>query len=158
MHDEARASLERMEAQDPSLTNNVNNAVGYAIFPEVGSAAIGIGGAEGQGFVYRGGQRVGMVKMTQGSIGIQAGGDTYAELIIFQDDKALNRLMNNSFEFGSDASATAVKAGAAGSAEFSHGSQVYILPKGGFKAGVSLNGQKFKFVGNGETSNTTVNQ
>jgi lipid-binding SYLF domain-containing protein len=100
LKDEAQASLTRMEAQDPTLTNQVNSAVGYAIFPEVGQAAIGIGGSSGKGVVYKNSQRVGRVTLGQGSIGPQIGGDTFAELIIFQDDKALNRLMNNSIELG----------------------------------------------------------
>src|SRR6185437_13688484 len=137
MRDEAHAALERMEAQDPSLVNSINNAYGYVVFPEVGDAAIGIGGAAGHGIVYQGGRRIGEVKMTQASVGLQAGGDTYGELIIFQDAKAFNRLLNNSIEFGSDATATFVKAGAAGAAEFTKGTQVYILPKGGLKAGIS---------------------
>jgi len=158
MQDEAKAALQRMEAQDPSLAGPINSSVGYVVFPEVGSAAIGIGGASGRGYVYRNGQRVGMVKMTQGSVGLQAGGDTYAELIIFQDEKALNRPMNDSFEFGSDAKATAVKAGAAGEAQFTNGTQVYILPKGGLFAGIALNGQKFKYMGNGQTTETTTTE
>lgn len=152
MHDEARVALERMEAQDPSLTNRVNNSAGYVVFPEVGNAAVGVGGAYGQGYVYENGKRIGHVKMTEASVGLQVGGDSYAELIIFQDQKPLNRLMNNSFEFGSDAKATVVKAGAAGAAEFSNGTQVYVMSKGGLFAGVALNGQKFKFTGNGNNN------
>jgi lipid-binding SYLF domain-containing protein len=155
MRDEARAALERMEAQDPSLTNNVNNAVGYVIFPEVGNAAIGIGGSYGQGYVYQNGHRVGTVKMTEGSVGIQVGGDTYAELIIFNDQKPLNRLMNNSFEFASNAQAMGVKAGAAGAAQFTNGSQVYILGKGGLFAGAAVSGQKFKFLSDNGSSQET---
>jgi len=143
LRDEAQASLTRMESQDPSLTERVNNAVGYAIFPEVGQAAVGIGGSSGKGVVYKGGQRVGRVTLGQGSIGPQIGGDTFAELIIFEDEKALNRLMNNSIEFGADANATFVKAGAAGAANFANGVQVYVLPKGGLMAGAAINGQKF---------------
>jgi len=143
---ESNTALERMYAQDPGLRNLTANAYGYAIFPEVGEAAVGIGGASGKGIVYKGGQRVGTVTLEQASIGVQLGGQTFGELIIFQDEHALNRLMNNSVEFGADASATIVKAGAAGSTNFANGVQIYILPKGGLMAGVSLNGQKFHFI------------
>ena len=127
----------------PGLQNLIANSYGYVIFPEVGEAAVGIGGASGKGVVYQGGQPIGNVTMDQASIGVQLGGQTYAELIIFQDEQRLSRLMNNSIEFGADATATLVKAGAAGSTNFSHGVQVYILPKGGLMAGVSVIGQKF---------------
>ncbi|HZK81175.1 MAG TPA: lipid-binding SYLF domain-containing protein [Humisphaera sp.] len=143
--DEAHVTLEKMEAQAPWLTDMVNNAYGYAVFPNVGAAAIGIGGASGKGYVYKGGQSVGWVSLEQASVGVQLGGDTFGELIIFENDHALNRMMNNSVEFGADASATIIKAGAAGDANFAHGVKIYILPKGGLMAGVSVNGQKFHF-------------
>ncbi len=146
MRDEANATLERMEAQDPSLAPLVSSAYGYAVFPEIGSGAVGVGGASGKGIVFKNGQRVGRVTMSQASIGPQIGGDTYGELIVFKDEHALNRLMNNSIEFGADANATIVKAGAAGAANFAEGVQVYILPKGGLMAGANLNGQKFHFM------------
>jgi lipid-binding SYLF domain-containing protein len=98
------------------------------------------------------------VKLTQASIGAQIGGDTYAELIIFQDEHALNRMMNNSIEFGADANATIVKDGAAGSASFAHGVQIYVLPKGGLKAGVSVNGQKFHFMQSDAQANPNTPQ
>lgn len=156
MQDEAQVALQRMEAQDPSLVSAVNSSYGYIIFPEVGDAAIGIGGAAGHGVVYASGKKIGTVKLAEGSIGLQAGGDTYGELIIFQDAKSFNRVVNDSFEFGADASATIVKAGAAGASNFANGTQVYIMPKGGLKAGVSIKGQKFHFTAWSDSNTTTT--
>lgn len=163
LKDEAQATITRMEAQDSTLADRINNAYGYAVFPEVGQAAVGIGGSSGKGIVYKGGQRVGHVTLSQASLGPQVGGDTFAELIIFQDEHALNRLMNNSIEFGADANATFVKAGAAGAANFANGVQVYVMPKGGLMAGAAINGQKFHYSdwnaqGSETTTTTTVQQ
>ena len=158
LHDEAKASLERMEAQDPTLRNQIQNSYGYAVFPEVGAAAIGVGGASGEGYVYKNGQRVGTVKLTQASVGAQIGGTTYAELIIFQDETALNRMMNNSIEFGADANATVIKDGAAGSGSFAHGVQIYVLPKGGLNVGAAVDGQKFHFMPASDQSNPNTAQ
>jgi len=145
MHDEAKAALERMIAQDPSLKDSIDNAYGYVIFPEVGEAAIGVGAANGKGFAYQGGHRVGTVELREASAGVQVSGMTYGELIIFQDEKSFNGMRNNAFAFGADAGATFVKAGAAGAAAFSHGVKVFVLPKGGLSAGVAITGQKFRF-------------
>lgn len=145
MHDEARAALERIEAQDSSIKYLVDNSYGYVIFPEIGEGAIGVGGASGKGVVYQSGHRVGEVSLTQASLGIQIGGQTFSELIVFENQKALGRLMNDGYEFGADATATFVKQGAAGSGDFVHGIRIFILPKGGLMAGLSLNGQKFHF-------------
>jgi lipid-binding SYLF domain-containing protein len=145
MEDEAKASLERIQAQDPSLRDVINRAYAYVIFPEVGEASLGIGGAHGRGFAYQGGRLVGTVTLTEGSVGLQAGGATYAELLVFQSEAPFNRLRNNVFSFGADATATIVKAGAAAQTQFNNGVQAYVLPKGGFEAGVAIKGQKFQF-------------
>lgn len=141
----ADSGLQQFYAQDAKLQDTVNNSVGYVVFPDVGKGAVGIGGASGHGVVYKNGQPAGTVTLTQVSVGPQVGGQTYSELLVFQNEAALNRLMNNSLEFGAAAEATIVKAGAAAAARFDNGVGVYILPKGGLMAGANINGQKFQF-------------
>jgi len=141
----ADTGLQQFLAQDSHLQDVINNSVGYVVFPEVGKGAVGIGGASGHGVVYKNGQPSGTVTLTQVSVGPQVGGQTYSELIVFQNEQALNRLMNNSLEFGAAAEATIVKAGAAAAARFDNGVAVYILPKGGLMAGANINGQKFNY-------------
>lgn len=138
----AKASLEQMESNDSSLQGRINSAYGYAIFPEVGEAAVGIGGAGGKGVVFQQGRQVGLATLNQGSLGAQLGGATFAELILFKDANAMAAFKNGNFTLGGDAQATAVKAGAAAANQFGvKGTQVFILPKGGLMAGVALNGQ-----------------
>ena len=144
MRDETQSALNKFESQDPGLRNLLNSS-SYAIFPDIGKAAVGIGGAHGQGEVFRNGQMVGYVTMDQASIGPQVEGESYSELIVFQNEHALNRLMNNSLEFGAQTSAEFVKAGAAAAGSFNNGVRVFILPRGGLGAGASISGQKFHF-------------
>jgi len=140
------SSLQMFLSHDPGLQKLIDSSAGYVIFPEVGKAAVAVGGASGLGTVYKHGQAVGSVKLQQLSVGPQIGGETYAELIIFRDEPALGRLMNNAFEFGAAASATILKAGAATDARFDeNGTLCYILPKGGLMAGADIHGQKFHF-------------
>jgi lipid-binding SYLF domain-containing protein len=153
LQNRGQTSLQQFLSHDPGLQKNIDNSAGYVIFPEVGKGAIGVGGASGRGTVYKGNQMVGTVKLQQVSVGPQIGGETYGELIIFENEAALNRLMNNSFEFGAAAEATVVKAGAAAAARFDNGTEAYILPKGGLMAGADLHGQKFKFYPNGADTN-----
>jgi lipid-binding SYLF domain-containing protein len=145
MQTEARAALERIEAQDPGVRDMVNRAYAYAIFPEVGEASLGIGGAHGQGYAYQNGQLVGHVTISEGSVGLQAGGATYAELLVFQSEEPFNRFRNDVFSFSADATATIVKAGASAQTQFNNGVAAFVLPKGGFEAGVAIKGQKFHF-------------
>ena len=74
---------------DFKTTNNKINkffstAYGYAIFPGIGKGGLGIGGAAGKGTVYKGGVSVADCKMSQLTIGLQAGGQKYAEVIFFE--------------------------------------------------------------------------
>lgn len=154
MTNSSENALAAITAQDAKLQDMLNNSYGYVIFPEIGQAAVGVGGSSGRGTVYQNGKEVGTVKLTQVSLGPQLGGDTYSELIIFQNQQAMNRLLNNSLEFGAAANATLVKAGAAAAARFDNGVGVFILPKGGLMAGANINGQKFHFDGNAQSSDT----
>ena len=56
---------------------------GYAIFPTIGKAGLGIGGAHGSGCVYQNGKQVGTAKMNQVSFGWQAGAQGYSLLVFF---------------------------------------------------------------------------
>ena len=154
------SSLQMFLSHDPGLQKLIDSSAGYVIFPEVGKGAVGVGGASGLGTVYKHGQAVGSVKLDQVSVGPQIGGETYAELIIFRDEPALGRLMNNAFEFGAAASATVLKAGAATDARFDeNGTLCYILPKGGLMAGADIHGQKFHYYdANSNDSNNTGNR
>jgi len=143
---QGQAALRQMEAQDPGLRDAVDNAYAYAIFPEVGKAAAGVGVAGGRGAVYQNGNVIGYTELNGGSIGAQAGGATFSELVLFRDQNALSQLENGNLKFGAEASVTAVKAGAAAGGHFDGGgTRVFMLPKGGLMFDASINGQTFKY-------------
>jgi lipid-binding SYLF domain-containing protein len=141
----AHAALDQMANSNESVRDAMQNAYAYVIFPEVGKAAVGIGGAGGKGVVYQGGHQVGYATLNQGSLGPQIGGETYSELILFQNQSSFSNFQSGNLTFGADASATVVKAGAAAAGQFVNGTRVLILPKGGLMAGASINGQKFTY-------------
>lgn len=64
------------------------NCYGYAVFPTVGKGGIGIGGAYGSGQVYAQGVATGTVKLIKATIGFQAGGQAFSEMIFFEDKRA----------------------------------------------------------------------
>ena len=59
----------------------------YAVFPTIGAGGLIVGAARGNGQVYVHDQLVGDAVMTQFSIGLQAGGKAYSEIIFFQDKR-----------------------------------------------------------------------
>jgi lipid-binding SYLF domain-containing protein len=86
---EAQSALDQMVSTDPEVRKALDTAVAYAVFPSVGKAAVGVGGAYGKGVVYKGNQVIGYAELKQGSVGVQAGGETYSELLVFKDQAAL---------------------------------------------------------------------
>lgn len=130
---------------DPLMKALFDNASGYVIFPNVGKGGIGVGGAAGNGTVYEKNKVVGMAKLSQVSIGFQAGGQAYREVIFFESNEGLDRFKESKFEFSAQASAVAVTAGASGNAKYTNGVMVFTMQKGGLMYEASIGGQKFKF-------------
>ena len=89
---------------------------GYAVFPTIGKAGLGIGGAHGHGCVVARGKPVGKAKMNQLSFGWQAGAQGYSLIIFFENEKAFKDFTSGNFEFGAKASAVAITAGASAGA------------------------------------------
>jgi lipid-binding SYLF domain-containing protein len=143
---DADQALATMTAADPSLRPLLDQAAGYVVFPEVKQGGFIVGGAGGKGVLYERGVPVGFAEMSQASVGAQVGGQSYSELIILRDQYALDRLKASKFDVGGQASATAIRAGAASAANFSgSGVAVFVKPRGGAMLNVSLTGQKIRF-------------
>ena len=70
---EADAAVQSMIAKDSSLRDFIAGAHGYAVFPNIGKAGVGVGGATGRGVVYEEGRPVGYAQINQGSLGLQLG-------------------------------------------------------------------------------------
>src|SRR4030095_7993701 len=99
--------------------------------PESPKGGVVIGGAAGDGTVFEGGAGVGSTSMTQVTIGLQLGGQTYREVIFFKDKAALDNFKGGNFEVSADASAIAVKEGASKAAAYNNGVAVFTMGIGG---------------------------
>ncbi len=138
---------------------------GYAVFPTVGKGGLGIGAAHGKGRVYREGKYVGDTTMNQLSVGFQAGGQAYSQIIFFEDKRAFEEFTGGNFEFSATAQAVAITAGASASAgstgsavgasggkkdattrgAYYKGMAVFTVAKGGLMYEASVAGQKFSY-------------
>ena len=142
------------------------NSYGYAVFPTVGKGGLGIGGSYGKGQVYRHGKVTGTSSLIKASIGFQAGGQAFSQMIFFQDQRAFNEFTSGEFAFDASASAVAITVGAqaqagttgaaagasAGPATgeqaargYTKGMAVFIHAKGGLMYEASVGGQKFSY-------------
>ena len=142
----AQTALSRMQEQDPNIDDMIQKGNGYVIFPNAGKGAFVLGGGYGKGVVYDdAGQQIGFADITQLSAGAQIGGQSFSELIVFENQDALNRFKNNQLTFGANASAVIIKKGVGSATDFKDGFVVYIMPKAGAMAEAAVGGQKFTF-------------
>jgi lipid-binding SYLF domain-containing protein len=146
LHDEVQAAVASFKRKDPSIQRFFANAYGYAVFPNVSKGGLGIGGAYGKGEVYEQNNLVGYTSLTQGTIGLQIGGQVYSEIIFFKSQANLESFKRGNFEFSAQASAVAATAGASANADFAEGIAVFTLAKSGFMGEAAIGGQKFSYV------------
>ncbi len=133
---------------DKEMSGLFGKAYGYVIFPNVGKGGLGVGGAAGNGSVYERGKQIGTAKLTQVSIGFQAGGQAYREVVFFEDKKAMDRFKEDRIELSAQVSAVAAASGASANAKYKEGVMVFTMAKGGLMYEASVGGQKFKYEAN----------
>ena len=143
-----------------------NSSYGYAVFPSVGKGGLVVGAAHGDGRVYEKGKYIGNTAMTQVSVGFQAGGEAFRQIIFFETKAALDQFTSGNFEFGADVNAVAIKSGASGSVgttgatgtassgggkdagtagKYYKGMAVFTMVKGGAMVQATVGGQKFSY-------------
>ena len=103
--------------------------------------------------------------MNQVSVGLQAGGQAFSQIIFFEDQHAFEEFTSGNFEFGAAAGAVAITASAGASAgtggtsagasggkndaktvgQFHKGMAVFTVAKGGLMYEATIAGQKFKY-------------
>jgi lipid-binding SYLF domain-containing protein len=148
-----------------------HNSYGYAVFPTIGKGAFIVGGAHGGGHVYEHGKYVGDTALTQVSVGFQAGGEGYSQIVFFQDKRAFDEFTNGNFEFDAGVRVVAVTASAGGDAGtqgasgdisggkkdadtaaaggYYKGMAVFTIVKGGALYQASVAGQKYSYKARG---------
>jgi lipid-binding SYLF domain-containing protein len=141
------------------------NCYGYAVFPTIGKGGLVIGGAHGTGHVYDHGRYIGNTSMNQVSVGLQAGGQAYSEIVFFRDKRALDEFIDGQYEFDAGVGAVAITAAAGGTlgtdgtsgqasggkkdaltaGSYYKGMAVFTIVKGGAMYQATVAGQKFSF-------------
>ncbi len=138
---------------------------GYAVFPRIGRAGIGIGGARGTGRVFVNGEAVGETTMTQLTVGLQLGAQGYRMIVFFEDERAFNEFTSGNFAFSAQAAAVAITAGASATAssagssagasggqrdattvgDFHRGMATFTVARGGLMYEASIGGARFTY-------------
>lgn len=144
LHEEALATIERLQGIHPDLKQLFEKSYGYAVFPSVGRASVAVGISFGRGVVFERGQPIGSATLTELTLGVQVGGQTFSELMFFPTQHTLENLKHGELAFSANASAVLVKAAASGTTDF-RGVIAKAYSQGGMLLELSLGGQKLSF-------------
>jgi hypothetical protein len=145
LHQEVHEALARIYAADPGFKQLVKDAHAYVVFPSVGKAAAVVGGTFGKGEVFEDESLVGYSAIAQLTLGVQLGGQTFTEVIVFENEESLGRFKQGKFKFAANASAVLVKAGAAATTNFEAGAKTFVFTEGGMTLEAAIGAQKFFF-------------
>jgi hypothetical protein len=149
----------------PAVAPYFQSAYGYAVWEKIGRGGLGIGGATGRGQVYVGGKVTGFSRLMDITIGAQAGGQSYRQVIFFENKAAYDKFTGGKFEFDASASAVAVTATANASAGtkgtstaagtgnpntgaakgYVNGMQTFTMAEGGLMYAATIGGQRYNF-------------
>lgn len=101
---QAKAALKQCYAEVTGCRAVGEKAAGVLVFPEITQAAVGVGGAFGEGALIEGGKVTGYYSLTAGSVGLQLGAQKLSQVIAFTTRPALEAFLASD---GWDASAGA---------------------------------------------------
>jgi len=138
------AKIEFLKA-DFEMEQHFEKAYAYVIIPNVGKGGIGVGGAAGTGILYKGEEKIGVINLTQLSIGFQFGGQAYREIIFLETKKTFENIKNDNIKVAAQVSAVAATEGASANAKYDDGIMIFTMQKGGLMYEASVGGQRFKF-------------
>jgi lipid-binding SYLF domain-containing protein len=142
---EVKEAIDSFIRADSTMAERFANAAGYAVFPSVGKGGLGVGAARGSGEVYERGQLIGHATLTQVTLGLQIGGQTFSEVVFFEDPAALERFKESKLEMSAQIGAVAAAEGASKNAKYVEGVLIFTKPKSGLMAEASVGGQKLRF-------------
>lgn len=151
----------------PAVAPFFESAYGYAVWQRIARGGLGIGAATGRGQVYVNGQVTGFSRLVDVSIGLQAGGQAYRQIVFFENQAAYDQFTQGGFEFDAQASAVAVTAsaqassgtqggaqatagaggnsGTAAGGGYQNGMRVFTLAVGGLMYQATIAGQRYNF-------------
>jgi lipid-binding SYLF domain-containing protein len=145
LQNEVKASLTEFAKSNPKVEAHLHTAYAFAFFPKITKGGLGIGGAGGKGLVFDNKTVIGESKLAQATFGLQAGGQQYMEIILFEDQPALDRFTAGKVKFSGQASAVALKDGASADIDYQDGVAIFTKTIGGLMAEASVGGQSFKY-------------
>jgi lipid-binding SYLF domain-containing protein len=143
---EGTAALQQLYGHSDRARQLAKKALGILIFPKITKAGFMVGGQGGKGVLQINGRATGYYSIYAGSVGLQAGVQTFSYALFFITRSALDYLQkSDGWAIGSGPSVVVVDEGFAKTMNTTTLSQdVYAMPFGqkGLMAGLGLEGSK----------------
>lgn len=140
------AALETFKQDINGGAKFLENAKGVLVFPEVLKAGFGVGGEYGEGALRIGGKTAGYYSTAAASIGFQLGAQVKTIVLVFLEDKALEKFQNSAgFEIGVDGSVALIELGAGkdiNTTDISDPIVGFVLDNKGLMYNLTLEGSK----------------
>jgi len=140
--------LKQLHQEKPSTRSEIKNAVGYAVFSNIGVNVIFVSAGGGSGVVHnnRSGKDTYM-KMGSAGVGIGWGVKDFRGIFVFHTPTALNRFIDFGWDFAGQADA-AVKSGDKGvegnvAGTVVNGVSLYQITQNGLALQATLQGTKY---------------
>ena len=142
----ARTALEDLYRTTPAAKSVADGSAGVLVFPSVTQGGLIVGGQYGQGVMFKGGQSAGYYNITGGSLGLQAGAQTFSQAYFFTTPDALKTFEDTKgFEVGAGLDFAVADVGASGdisSSTLQKPLVIFAWGQQGLMAGVKVEGQK----------------
>lgn len=125
----------------------LDQAAGYLVFPRVLRAGLGVGAETGEGVLRVNGKTVDYMRITSGSIGLQAGAQARSIVIAFMTESSLDQFRNsNGWRVGIDGSVALIDIGAGKTIDSQNVRDPvvgFIFGSAGLMANLTLEGTRF---------------
>ena len=144
LRSDAHKTLHEMQKRDPTLRPVIDSSVAYIVFPKVGQGGFLVGGGSGNGVLFEPGGGTQFAELRQLDAGALVGGQSYSEVVVVKDRKALEDLRTGRYDFSAKASAMIVRTGTAAQATFENGVAVFVMPIHGAMVNASIGGQRIR--------------
>jgi lipid-binding SYLF domain-containing protein len=142
----SRAALDRLYRTNPKALQLAEASQGILVFPEILKGGFVVGGAGGDGALYKRNQATGYYRSIAASWGLQAGIQKYGYALFLMDDEAVRKLDNTGgWEIGSSPGITVVDKGWTGSfstTTLKKGTYAVFFDQKGLMAGLGFQGTK----------------
>ena len=128
-----------------AITNLVYKSYAYVVFPSIGKGGLIFGGAYGEGRAYIKGFWVGDVILEQYTLGLQAGGQQYSEILFFKTKESFEKFQKDGFEDATQSSVVPIYSGISSDVDFAKDVQVFSSSSAGLMLEATTGAQNFTY-------------